>query len=273
MKEASMKRSVMALVSVAVMLVAAGAPLARPAHAARTMGSLTLLAPTPGTVVSGDTLAVKIAVKGVRLDCAWAGKANRAGIAHWHLHLDGALVDMFCGTGAVVSMQNVTAGKHTLMAVLASNNHMDMMGKGQMARTSFVYQPAAALPLLKPYQESAKPTISILAPSNGATVGEHFAVVLDWTNFRTSCDLFGKTNLKGYGHWHLNIDTMMGPMMGMGTMLLMGCTHTATVFTQGLRPGRHKLFALLANDQHAPLMPEVATSVTINVKPGAMGAM
>jgi hypothetical protein len=85
------------------------------------------------------------------------------------------------------------------------------------------------------------------------------------TNFRPSCDLFGKKNLKGYGHWHLNIDTMMGPMMGMGTLLLMGCTHTATVFTEGLRPGRHKLFALLVDDQHAPLMPEVATSVTINV--------
>jgi hypothetical protein len=157
--------------------------------------------------------------------------------------------------------------------VLAANNHMDLMGKGQMAKASFVYRPAEALPMLKPYQESAKPTISILAPNDGATVGEHFAVELAWTNFRPSCDLFGKKNLKGYGHWHLNIDTMMGPMMGMGTMLLMGCTHSATVFTEGLRPGRHKLFALLTDDQHAPLMPEVATSVTITVKPGAMGTM
>jgi hypothetical protein len=273
MKETSMKRSVTAVVSVAAMLVAAGAPLARPAQAAMMMGSLRLLAPTPGTVVTGDTLAVKIAVKGVRLDCAWAGKANREGLGHWHLLLDGALVNMYCGTGAALSLQNVTPGKHTLMAVLAANNHMEMMSKGQMAKTSFVYQPAEALPMLKPYQESAKPTISILAPTAGATVGEHFAVELAWTNFRPSCDLFGKKNLKGYGHWHLNIDTMMGPMMGMGTMLLMGCTHSATVFTEGLRPGRHKLFALLTDDQHAPLMPEVATSVTITVKPGAMGPM
>src|SRR5919197_1465534 len=123
------KRYGLTLVSVVAMLVAAGAPLARPAHAAMTMGSLRLLAPTPGTVVTGDTLAVKIAVKGVRLDCAWAGKANRASIAHWHLLLDGALVDMFCGSGAVLSMQNLALGTHSLMAVLASNNHMDMMGK------------------------------------------------------------------------------------------------------------------------------------------------
>src|SRR5919198_4253245 len=126
------KRYGLTLVSVVAMLVAAGGPLARPAQAAMMMGRLKLLAPTPGTVVTGDTLAVKIAVKGVRLDCAWAGKANRAGIAHWHLHLDGALVDMFCGTGAVLSMQNLAPGKHTLMAVVAANNHKDMIGQGQM---------------------------------------------------------------------------------------------------------------------------------------------
>src|ERR671935_2315661 len=143
MKEASMKRAVMAVVSVVAVLIAAGAPLTRPVHAAMMMGSLRLLTPTPGTVVTGDALAVKIAVKGVRLDCAWAGKANRAGIGHWHLLLDGALVNMYCGTGAALSLQNVTPGKHTLMAVLGDHNHMEVMGEGQEARTSLVYQPAA----------------------------------------------------------------------------------------------------------------------------------
>jgi len=55
-------------------------------------------------------------------------------------------------------------------------------------------------------------------------------------------------------------------MMGMGTMLAMGCARTATVYTDELTPGRHKLFALLVDNQHAPLMPEVGTSITINVK-------
>lgn len=32
--------------------------------------------------------------------------------------------------------------------------------------------------------------------------------------------------------------------------------------------GPHKLYALLVDNQHAPLMPEVATSITINVKGG-----
>jgi plastocyanin len=43
------------------------------------------------------------------------------------------------------------------------------------------------------------------------------------------------------------------------------CTHTYTVFTDGLRPGKHTLYALLVDNQHAPVMPAVATSITINV--------
>jgi plastocyanin len=263
-----MKRYVLALIGVTAMIVAAGAPLARPARAAMMMGRLTLLAPAPGTVVTGTTVPVRIAVKDFTINCAWAGKANRAGMGHWHLLLDGALVNMYCGTAAVLSLQNVAPGTHTLTAVLAANNHMDLMGKGQMARTSFVYKPAHALPMLAAYKASGKPALRILAPRSGATVGEHFQVVLDWSNFRPSCDLLGKKNLAGYGHWHLNLDTMMGPMMGMGTMLAMGCTHTYTVFTDGLKPGRHKLYALLVDNQHAPLMPAVATFITITVKPG-----
>jgi hypothetical protein len=126
-----MKRYVLTLVGMAAIVVAAGAPLARSTRAAMMMGRLTLLAPAPGTVVTGNTVPVRIAVKDFRINCAWAGKANRAGMGHWHLLLDGALVNMYCGTAAVLSLQNVAPGTHTLTAVLAANNHMDLMGKGQ----------------------------------------------------------------------------------------------------------------------------------------------
>jgi hypothetical protein len=67
---------------------------------------------------------------------------------------------------------------------------MDLIGKGQMARTTFVYKPAHALAMLPAYKAPGKPAIRILAPRSGATVGEHFQVVLDWSNFRPSCDLY-----------------------------------------------------------------------------------
>jgi len=264
-----MKRSTLALVIAGALAIAAVAPASPVTHAAMTMGSLTLLSPWPGTIVTGATVPVTVGIKDFTSTCATAGKAPRAGQGHWHLLLDGALVNMYCGAHTTLSLRNVAPGTHTVEALLAANNHMDMMGTGQMAKTTIVYRPAHALAPLTPYTAPGKPTIRIVSPVNGATVGARFPVTLAWTNFRPSCDLLGKKNLTGYGHWHLNIDSMMGPMMGMGTMLDMGCAHTATVYTDELTPGTHKIFALLVDNQHAPLMPEVATSITINVKAGA----
>ncbi|MGH2411319.1 MAG: DUF4399 domain-containing protein [Chloroflexota bacterium] len=264
-----MKRQGLALLSAAALIVAGvvGAPPRQPARAAMmSMGSISLLAPATGTVVTGNTVDIKVAIKDFTLACPMAGKPVQAGVGHWHLLLDGALVNMYCGVGAALSMRNVSQGKHTLTVVLAGNNHMQMMGKGQSGMTTFTYKPASPLSPLTAYKAPGKPSITILSPANGATVGENFPVELDWSNFRPSCDLLGKNNLTGYGHWHLNIDSMMGPMMGMGTMLAMGCTHTYTVFTNGLRPGKHKLYALLVDNQHAPLMPAVSSMITINVK-------
>jgi len=271
-----MKRQRLVLVGAAAMLLAdvaavlvtsvPGSPRIQPARAATmSMGGISLLAPAAGTVVTGNTVDVRVAVKDFTLSCPMAGKPVQAGVGHWHLLLDGALVNMYCGTGAALSLQNVAPGTHTVEVLLAGDNHMTMMGKGQTATATFTYQPANPLPALASAKAAGKPSITILSPANGATVGENFPVELDWANFAPSCDLLGKKNLAGYGHWHLNIDSMSGPMMGMGTMLAMGCTHTYTVFTDGLRPGKHKLYALLVDNQHAPLMPPVSTSITINV--------
>jgi hypothetical protein len=266
-----MKRYGLALVSVAAMVMAAGAPLGRPAHAAMmSPGSIRVLSPQPGAVVTGNAVPVKLAVKDFKVNCATAGTAPKPGVGHWHLHLDGGLVNMYCSTAAVLSMQNVTPGTHSIEAVLAANNHMELMGKGQMAKTTFVYRPAHPLPALTPYKAPGKPSITILAPKNGATVGEHFWVTLNWTNFRPSCDLLGKPDVAGYGHWHLFWDTMHGPMMGMATIVDMGCAHSEVVFTDGLKPGRHTLIAALTDNLHAPLMSAEAASITINVQPNAM---
>jgi len=69
-----------------------------------------------------------------------------------------------------------------------------------------------------------------------------------------------------YGHWHLNLDSMSGPMMGMGTMLGMSCTMTFQATTQGLKAGQtHTLIALLTDNGHAPLHPPVASEVTVMI--------
>ena len=92
-------------------------------------------------------------------------------------------------------------------------------------------------------------------------------MVVDVNNFNLSCALFGKPDVAGYGHWHLNFDTMTGPMMGMMTMAGMSCQRVFHASAEGLKPGStHKLIALLADNAHAPLNPAIADSVTVTVR-------
>jgi sulfocyanin len=262
-----LKRSALAVVSTAAMIVAAGIPLVGPTQAAPATqpSSIKILSPAPGATVTGDTVPVKIAVTDFTMDCAWAGTPPRPGVGHWHLLLDGGLVNMECGTATVLSMQNVTPGKHTITAMLAANDHSAIAGKAAAAMTTFTYKPAQALPAITAYNAPGKPSITILAPDQNATVGEHFTVVLDWTNFRPSCDLLGKPNVAGYGHWHLFIDSVN---KGLATLLDMGCTHSYTIFTDGLTPGTHTLYAMLADNLHAAVTPTAMASVTIRVMSG-----
>ena len=84
--------------------------------------------------------------------------------------------------------------------------------------------------------------------------------------FKVSRALFGKPNLEGYGHWHLNLDSATGGMMGTGGMMAMSCTNTVRASTEGLKPGStHTLIALLVDNLHVPLMPMVAARVTVRI--------
>jgi hypothetical protein len=162
-------------------------------------------------------------------------------------------------------MQNVTPGRHVLEVIPADNDHGDMMYMKHSHKISFTYRPASALPLITAVN-LGKPSIAITSPVAGTTVHGSFSVGVAVHNFNLSCALYGKHNVKGYGHWHLNRDTMMGPMMGMGTMMGMSCAQSFQASTVGLKPGSHKFFAILEDNQHHPLMPEVSAEVTLNVQ-------
>jgi hypothetical protein len=84
------------------------------------------------------------------------------------------------------------------------------------------------------------------------------------SNFEFSCALYGKKNVAGYGHWHANVDSTSKGMMGMGTMLGMSCARSFQVSLAGIKPGPHRFFAILEDNQHAPT-PKVQDSVNLNV--------
>ncbi len=221
-----------------------------------------ILLPTDGQLVNQPVVDVVPEFTNWKLNCNLAGTAVTPGTGHYHVYIDGALVNMFCGP-AEVSMQNVKPGTHTIAVVPAENDHAEV----EKAKTSVKidYEPVAAMPWIQS-GPPGKPSIHIIYPKSGATVHGGFPLVITANNFLLSCDLYGKPKVANAGHWHVNVDTMKGPMMGMATMLNMSCTNYVNVSTEGMSKGKHTFYAFLVDTLHEPLMPEVADQVTVNVR-------
>ncbi len=221
-----------------------------------------ITSPASGTKVTGNAVTLQVQASGYTPTCALAGKADQAGTGHYHILLDKALVNMYCTPTATISLQNVAPGMHTLTAVPTLNDHTEINENGNSITID--YEPTHPLPTITGASFAGAPAITILSPKNGAVVSGTFDVVVKVTNYNLSCNLMGKPDVTRYGHWHLNLDSMSGPMMGMGTMLGMACTTTFQATTQGLQPGQtHTLIALLTDNGHAPLNPPVASEVTV----------
>ncbi len=241
--------------------VAFGAP--PPMMMAHTGAKLSVLGPKSGTTLTGNTLSTLVSITHFKVDCRYAGTANRKGIGHYHIELDNSLVNMICAPRASVSMLDVQPGKHTLQFIPAANDHADDMKA--MKQISFTYKPAHPLPAATPLSFPGKPQVSIVSPKPGSTVQGGFNLVVAVKNFRLSCALYGKAPVKGYGHWHANVDTTTQGMMGMGTMLGMSCGSSFHVSLAGIKPGQHKFIAILEDNTHAPTIGAQA-AVTLNVK-------
>lgn len=218
----------------------------------------------PGASVTDNQVTVDVAPSGYAFSCADAGKPNLEGVGHYHVILDGALVNMFCTPSAIISLQNVAPGTHTLMAVPAMDDHEEIAAGA--ASVDFAYAPTNPLPEITAAATTTAPTISIVSPAPGTEVSGDFSVQVAVTDFTLSDALFGKADVPGYGHWHLNVDSTSGPMMGMMTMLGMSGSDTFQASTKGLAPGPHTFFAIVVDNQHAPLMPEVVAQVELIVK-------
>src|SRR5262249_54218083 len=226
--------------------------------------------PMTGMKVTGHSVTAHVAVTGYKDTCAMAGQPTMMGglqataTGHYHVLLDGSLINMFCTPAAMVSLQNVKPGTHPLTGVPALDDHAQVTANARSIM--FGYAPATPLPAITGMMAMGKPSISIVSPKPGATVSGNFAVRVRVKDYHLSCALFGKPNLHGRGHWHLNLDTATGGMMGMGGMTGMSCTHVIPVSTAGLKPGSpHTLIALLVDNQHVPLMPMIAAEVKVRI--------
>ena len=263
MRWKSSRVAISALGGLGGLTIAALAAAAPPMMTVHTGAKVRVLKPTPSTTVTANSVGTAVSIKHFKLDCALAGTANRKGVGHYHIELDRSLINMFCAKQTSVSMLDVAPGKHTLMFIPAADDHADDMKAAK--KVSFIYKPTHPLPAVKPLQFSGKPSIAIVSPKDGATVHGGFDLAVAVRNFRLSCALYGKAPVKGYGHWHANVDTTKLGMMGMGTMLGMSCAKTFHVSLAGIKPGKHRFYAILEDNTHAPTIGAQA-SVSLNIR-------
>ena len=264
-------RSRMALLAAVPLAIAAcsgGGAKTPPATAAASAGGTSMAVEVSGlkngATVTDNSVTLQVTAKGYQFSCAESGKPDKDGVGHYHVELDHALVNMYCTPTATISMQNVARGKHTLTVLPAKNDHDEI--KDSAVALDFTYQPSNPLPEIKAEANPGTPSIKIMSPASGSTVSGDFSVKVQVSNFEVSEPLFGKANLAGYGHWHLNVDSTTQGMMGMATMLGMSGADTFQASTEGLSPGKHTFFAILVDDQHAPLNPPVTAQVDLVVQ-------
>ena len=219
--------------------------------------ALTIVQPATGDIVTGNTINTEIGLEGRRIDCNLAGRPPQSGVGHYHIHLDNSLINAFCDLSASVSLQNVSPGPHTLTFVPAGNDHSEVANAAK--DLPFTYRPTKPLPTITPLRHPGKPTLRIISPKPGATISGEVTIRAAFTNWRLSGDLFGKPDVAGYGHWHIMLDHL-----AMSSMMAMSSTPDFTVSLNGVKPGKHTIIAMLADNLHIPN--GVVARVIVNVR-------
>lgn len=124
---------------------------------------------------------------------------------------------------------------------------------------------AAWLPLVAQAQGGAK--VKITAPRKGATVSAPVKVTL----VATGVEIVPATEERpGTGHHHLFVDHDLTGAddtipKGVTGILHLGRGQTEFVL-DSLKPGRHRVIALVGDWKHVPLKPLVVDTVTFTVK-------
>ena len=126
---------------------------------------------------------------------------------------------------------------------------------------------AMALPLTAQAQPRAKVTVKITSPRNGATLSGPVTIKLHASGVRIAP---ASIEQPGTAHHHLFVDhdlTWLSDTIPMGSPGIIHLGRGQTEFVlDSLKPGPHRVIALLADWRHVPLNPLVADTVTFTVK-------
>jgi len=208
--------------------------------------------PQDQAVIDGASLPLRISTSGFTPRCDLQGKNTQEGQGHYDVYLDSVLINTYCTPTADISMEMVSPGQHLITVVPAQNNDVEVTQNA--VSITFRYEPTSPLAPVQPANFGSAPTIKIVSPSPNQTVSGPLDVTVAISGFNLDCDLLGKPDVSGYGHWQLDLDG--APQNGVlsGNLLGFGCTRTFHTSTAGLAGGSiHTLVATLDNDDHTPL--------------------
>lgn len=110
--------------------------------------------------------------------------------------------------------------------------------------------------------QGSKPSIAILAPTNGAKItSDAIDVKVKVSNFTIDCSQAGRPDKAGVRHIHVMLDTST-----MATLTNFYCSDSFSIPGDGLTPGKHTLIVALASNTHMDMM-ETTQKVTVDFEP------
>jgi plastocyanin len=143
-----------------------------------------------------------------------------------------------------------------------------MMETAQVMTIDF--QPRQPVPLPAP-NYTGDPGLTLVSPLDGATVPSSFEVQVQPTNFTAAASLEGKTNIPGYGHYHVWVDTPEMPASLAGLALMPG-TNGFTLDLSAWGEGEHTIRIEPAQNDHTMYDPATPVTFTVAVSADATPA-
>lgn len=223
--------------------------------------TLEIVSPTDGATIVTTAVLVDVNVGNFDVSCSQSGRPDQDGTGQILAFLDGAtlaqLTNIYCTTSFLVPTDGLAAGEHQLAVVLASNTHVPNMDTAQSV--TFNYQPAQPRPL--PVANfTGDPGVTLVSPTDGATVPPIFDVQVHPVNFIPATPLEGKTNVPGYGHYHVWVDSDMSSLAG---LVLMPGTNAFTLDLTEWGPGEHQVVIETAQNDHTMYDPSTSATFTV----------
>jgi plastocyanin len=132
------------------------------------------------------------------------------------------------------------------------------------------FQPPQPTPL-PDANYTGDPAITLTSPQDGATVPTSFPVQVVPANFSPTSALEGKTNVPGYGHYHVWVDAPEKPA-SLANLVLMPGTNGFTLNLSAWGEGQHTVSIEPAQNDHTMYDPASPVTFTVNVSATATPA-